>query len=186
MSTPGLAHFERGTFARDMPRCDRGSRYDNIPNGAPVSDPLARARALMALALSTHSTEEARTTALIALRLIDKHKLLDAKPAATAPSAPRPRENDYTSPEPDWFREAVRRANENRTASRTCASRAARRPPSPPKRPEAPPGCGWVRARSAYVCRICNESVAIGETIMVEHGKPIHEQCWIEANGARA
>jgi hypothetical protein len=34
MSTPGPARVDRGTSVRDMPRCDRGSSYDNASRGS--------------------------------------------------------------------------------------------------------------------------------------------------------
>src|SRR3954468_15325981 len=104
--------------------------------GVLVNDPLARARALMALALSTTSQEEARTTAVIALRLIDKHKLLEQPAPQRAPS----RGVSWSGPGSVAWEEFMR-------------ATAAAAPPQPKPRPwnpaehkraEAPPGYKWT------------------------------------------
>jgi hypothetical protein len=127
----------------------------------------------MALALSTTSQEEARTTAVIALRLIDKHKLLEQPAPQRAPS----RGVSWSGPGSVAWEEFMR-------------ATAAAAPPQPKPRPwnpaehkraEAPPGYKWTtvprigRAR----CLHCGASCTAGEHVMLWSGHGfIHEACW--------
>lgn len=51
-----------------------------------MSDPLAKAKQLMRLALASPFDQEARTAAVQAIRLIDEHGMLDAREAASSKS----------------------------------------------------------------------------------------------------
>lgn len=60
-----------------------------------------RVKKLIALALGTHSQEEARTAAKMAVDLIAQHGLLD-RPPDTRPTAPPPAWNGPIDCKPSW------------------------------------------------------------------------------------
>ncbi len=163
MSTPGASAIRAWHVARRCAMVRLRIEYVNARPGARLTAPLDKAQKLIALALGTHSTEEARTTALIAVRLIAEHKLL---------SAPAPAGDPF-----DWFREGVRKQRER--------ERAPNPPPPKPKygygystRP-APDGCAWIKAKFDATCLFCGEATRTGESVLWEKGNGvIHEDCF--------
>jgi len=131
-----------------------------------------KALQLISLATSTTWPEEARTTALIAVRLIVEHNLLEL-------STPGNLEELLAKARAEGAREEQSRRFKQDAADR---ERAARAREQKPRMPRAPDGCAWIHARFDSVCIFCGTRVTTGEKVLWEKGAGvIHEACWPEA-----
>ena len=116
-----------------------------------MSAPIEKALKLIALAVGSNSSEEARTAAMAAVRLISDHKLLEQAPAPRTAAVPTP-----DDPLQEWFRKQERYAR-NEAARRREAQPPAW-DPAEHKRPDLPKG--FIRTSAGgRICSKCQDRI---------------------------
>ena len=162
---------------------------------------LEKVRSLLALAASTHSKEEARTSAQLAATLINKHHMV------VSLDAPAPQQVVASGPIPAWWesffdqdpfaaqpprkpppppppqqprrrrRKHRQQAEKRQRAEKPASQPQARKPPPPPP-PQEPRKGHKIRAKYPGRCGQCGDRFDAGDTVIWFPGKCcIHEKC---------
>lgn len=129
------------------------------------------------MALATHPntpTEEARTAAMAAVKLIQSQGLLAKAPAPE--SRPQGASGPWThtwSHEPNWPGDAYSRERERaRREYREAAAKVRKR------HPDAPVSPAFAHASSSGRCESCSEKYESGDAIATYGTRTTHADCW--------